>query len=175
MKKTEKKQKKGANHAKTRPIIDASGTIDWTPLRSATKDALRWARDVAMASSRDVTHPARVAGVFDALDGLIDGAPYERVPLADVLLVVRVVGGAVERELDLAPGLFDVAAQALGLLASIDQASPARPSPTICHLAPRPGARVMRAPSSLAEVCALANRIAALVGPMGPLAAGFHH
>jgi hypothetical protein len=47
--------------------------------------------------------------------------------------------------------------------------------PTIYHLAPHAAPRVMRAPSApLAEVCALANRIAALVGPSGPLAVDLH-
>jgi hypothetical protein len=178
VKKTEKKQKKSAgNHAHARSIVDASGVIDWSPLRGAARDALRWARELAMAVSRNADD-ARVAGVFKALEGIVDGTPYERVPLGDILLVLRSVGGAVERDLEITPSTFDLAASLLGIaFGSIDDAhsAPAPTLPAIYHRTPRVGPRVVHTPpTSLAELCALANRIVALVGPSGPLAADFH-
>lgn len=178
MTKTEKKQSKGAAKAMQRPpIVDASGAIDWTPFVGAANDALRWTSDLAHELARTEEEDVRIAGVFAALGALLDGDDVERVPIVDVLLVLRTVGAAIERDQHLASGAFDLLAAMLGVaFGGVDHAHRApAPMRTIYHLARHVEPPVARAPVvSLAEICALANRIAALVGPSGPLAVDPH-
>jgi hypothetical protein len=110
-----------------RSSLDSHGAMDWSALYEAAERALIWAHELARETCKPGERTA-IERTFRSLYALLDGRATDGAPLDDMLTTVRVVGRAVERDLGLWRGSFDLLAELLGL-AFAEKASAPPPAP----------------------------------------------